>query len=80
MKKGINQTITLIIAIVVMVIVALALIIVTTGNISSFGENSNSKANSALDETTKVIDELKNKAGFDIEINNEDYIDSTIIP
>ena len=36
-KKGLNATITLIIAIVVMVIVALALIAITTGNLGSFG-------------------------------------------
>ncbi len=48
MRKGLNATITLIIAIVVMVIVALALIAVTTGNLGNFGKDASEKSGNAI--------------------------------
>ncbi len=67
MRKGLNATITLIIAIVVMVIVALALIAVTTGNLGNFGKDTNSKVEAGmgeLDQNSEYMKKIKCKSTF----------------
>ena len=59
MRKGLNATITLIIAIIVMVIVALALIAVTTGNLGSFGEDSKKKIDTGIGNFDTDSDTMK---------------------
>ncbi len=60
-RKGLNATITLIIAIVVMVVIALALIAVTSGNLTKTGENVNEQSGNAFENIGNTADDITKK-------------------